>query len=112
MIRKSGIETKHSAAVQAVSLSKEEVQRYSRHLIMPKVGLEGQLKLKQARVLCIGTGGLGAPLSLYLAAAGVGRIGSWISTPSTQPIFSARFSSAHPMSDARRWRWPRLDCED
>src|ERR1700741_4804002 len=59
----------------AVSLSKEEVLRYSRHLIMPEVGMEGQLKLKQAKVLCIGTGGLGAPLRLYLAAAGVGRIG-------------------------------------
>ena len=58
------------------SLSKEEILRYSRHLIMPEVGMEGQLKLKQAKVLCIGTGGLGAPLGLYLAAAGVGRIGS------------------------------------
>jgi adenylyltransferase/sulfurtransferase len=58
-----------------VSLSKEEILRYSRHLIMPEVGMEGQLKLKAAKVLCIGTGGLGAPLGLYLAAAGVGRIG-------------------------------------
>ncbi|HUA00615.1 MAG TPA: molybdopterin-synthase adenylyltransferase MoeB [Candidatus Aquilonibacter sp.] len=57
------------------SLTKEEVMRYSRHLIMPEVGMDGQLKLKQAKVLCIGTGGLGAPLGLYLAAAGVGRIG-------------------------------------
>ncbi len=59
----------------AVTLSKEEILRYSRHLIMPEVGMDGQLKLKQAKVLCIGTGGLGAPLGLYLAAAGVGRIG-------------------------------------
>jgi len=59
----------------SATLSKEEVLRYSRHLIMPEVGMDGQLKLKQARVLCIGTGGLGAPLGLYLAAAGVGHIG-------------------------------------
>jgi adenylyltransferase/sulfurtransferase len=57
------------------SLSKEEIMRYSRHLIMPEVGMEGQLKIKAAKVLCIGTGGLGAPLGLYLAAAGVGKIG-------------------------------------
>jgi sulfur-carrier protein adenylyltransferase/sulfurtransferase len=60
---------------QEAALSKEEILRYSRHLIMPEVGMEGQLKLKRAKVLCIGTGGLGAPLGLYLAAAGVGRIG-------------------------------------
>src|ERR1700745_2287416 len=60
---------------QEVKLSKEEILRYSRHLIMPEVGLDGQLKLKQAKVLLIGAGGLGAPLGLYLAAAGVGRLG-------------------------------------
>ena len=59
----------------AVSLSKEEILRYSRHLIMPEVGMEGQLKLTQAKVLLVGAGGLGAPLGLYLAAAGIGRIG-------------------------------------
>ena len=58
-----------------VSLSKDEVLRYSRHLIMPEVGTDGQLKLKAAKVLCIGAGGLGSPLALYLAAAGVGTIG-------------------------------------
>src|SRR5713101_6604365 len=57
------------------TLSKEEILRYSRHLIMPEVGMDGQLKLKSAKVLLIGTGVLGAPLGLYLAAAGVGRIG-------------------------------------
>ena len=58
-----------------LALTKDEILRYSRHLIMPEVGTEGQLKLKAAKVLLVGTGGLGAPLGLYLAAAGVGRIG-------------------------------------
>jgi adenylyltransferase/sulfurtransferase len=60
---------------ETATLSKDEILRYSRHLIMPEVGTEGQLKLKAAKVLLVGTGGLGAPLGLYLAAAGVGRIG-------------------------------------
>ncbi|PSB20473.1 molybdenum cofactor biosynthesis protein MoeB [filamentous cyanobacterium CCP2] len=58
-----------------VQLSKDEYERYSRHLILPEVGLDGQKKLKAASVLCVGTGGLGSPLLLYLAAAGIGRIG-------------------------------------
>jgi adenylyltransferase/sulfurtransferase len=59
----------------ATEFSNDEIARYSRHLILPEVGLEGQKKLKNARVLTIGTGGLGSPLGLYLAAAGVGTIG-------------------------------------
>ncbi|MDZ8186781.1 MAG: molybdopterin-synthase adenylyltransferase MoeB [Nostoc sp. ChiSLP02] len=58
-----------------IQLTKDDYERYSRHLILPEVGLEGQKRLKAASVLCIGTGGLGAPLLLYLAAAGIGRIG-------------------------------------
>ncbi|MEG4352621.1 molybdopterin-synthase adenylyltransferase MoeB [Microcoleus sp. LAD1_D3] len=58
-----------------IQLNKQEYERYSRHLILPEVGLDGQKRLKAASVLCIGTGGLGSPLLLYLAAAGVGRIG-------------------------------------
>src|SRR3954469_11756258 len=58
-----------------VTLNNDEILRYSRHLIMPEVGMEGQLKIKAAKVLCIGAGGLGSPLALYLGAAGVGTIG-------------------------------------
>jgi len=61
--------------MEQAKLTNDEVQRYSRHLIMPEVGVEGQLKLKAGSVLCIGAGGLGSPAALYLAAAGVGRIG-------------------------------------
>jgi sulfur-carrier protein adenylyltransferase/sulfurtransferase len=66
-----------SAAVeeQTPALTNDEIARYSRHLILPEVGIEGQTKLKHAKVAMIGAGGLGAPLGLYLAAAGVGRIG-------------------------------------
>lgn len=60
---------------EEVSLSKDEILRYSRHLIMPEVSMEGQLKLKKASVLLVGAGGLGAPLGMYLAAAGIGKIG-------------------------------------
>ena len=62
-------------APEAIDFSHDEVKRYSRHLIMPEVGMSGQRKLKAGSVLLIGTGGLGSPLAMYLAAAGVGRIG-------------------------------------
>src|SRR5438132_14090376 len=61
--------------IGAVTLTPPEVARYSRHLIMPEVGMDGQKRLKAAKILLIGAGGLGSPLGLYLAAAGVGRIG-------------------------------------
>ncbi|MFT6618445.1 MAG: adenylyltransferase/sulfurtransferase, partial [Limisphaerales bacterium] len=58
-----------------MNLDNEEIRRYSRHLILPEVGMAGQKKLKAASVLCIGAGGLGSPIAMYLAAAGIGRIG-------------------------------------
>jgi adenylyltransferase/sulfurtransferase len=61
--------------LEQIQLTKEDYERYSRHLILPEVGLEGQKRLKAAKVLCIGTGGLGSPLLLYLAAAGIGTLG-------------------------------------
>lgn len=67
--------TVHNAKPVDPSLTKEELARYSRHILMPEVTAEGQQRLKAARVLCIGTGGLGSPAALYLAAAGVGTIG-------------------------------------
>ncbi len=60
---------------ESPALNAEEFKRYSRHLILPEIGLEGQKKLKAASVLCIGAGGLGSPVAMYLAAAGIGRIG-------------------------------------
>src|ERR1700750_3252543 len=56
-------------------LTNDDLARYSRHLILPEVGVEGQRMLKAAKVLCVGTGGLGAPLAFYLAAAGIGTLG-------------------------------------
>ncbi|MDN5508566.1 MAG: ThiF family adenylyltransferase, partial [Pseudomonas sp.] len=64
-----------SGGMDIDALSNEEVQRYVRHITLPGVGREGQLNLKKAKVLVIGTGGLGSPISLYLAAAGIGTLG-------------------------------------
>src|SRR5215203_4055114 len=63
------------ARVAELTLTNQEMARYSRHLIMPEVGVEGQKRLKASAILLVGAGGLGSPLALYLAAAGVGRIG-------------------------------------
>jgi molybdopterin/thiamine biosynthesis adenylyltransferase/rhodanese-related sulfurtransferase len=63
------------ARLERIEFSNDEIARYSRHLIMPEVTLEGQKRIKAASVLCIGTGGLGSPIAMYLAAAGIGRIG-------------------------------------
>ena len=71
----AGGNSKLQLSNRGIELSQDEMRRYGRHLIMPEVGLEGQKKLKAGKVLVIGTGGLGSPLSLYLAAAGVGRLG-------------------------------------
>src|SRR5438105_10460706 len=64
-----------AARAERLNLTPQEVARYSRHLIMPEVGMDGQKRLKAASILLIGAGGLGSPLGLYLAAAGIGRIG-------------------------------------
>jgi hypothetical protein len=67
-----------------VQLSPDEVARFARHLILPEVGMEGQKRLKAASVLCVGTGGLGSPLLLYLAAAGsASSISMWSTTPTS-----------------------------
>ena len=58
-----------------IELTNEEIRRYSRHLILPEVGMAGQRKIRNTSVLCIGAGGLGSPIAMYLAAAGIGRIG-------------------------------------
>jgi sulfur-carrier protein adenylyltransferase/sulfurtransferase len=73
------------------TLEKDEILRYSRHLILPEVGVEGQTRLKNAKVLLVGAGGLGAPLGLYLAARRAWAVSaSWISIPWISPTCSAR----------------------
>ena len=111
MATKIGIPEAPTKTKAGVTLSKEEVMRYSRHLIMPEVGMDGQLKLKQAKVLCIGTGGLGAPLGLYLAAAGVGRIGLVDFDVVDSRTCSARFFSARATSAGRKSQRRRIACE-
>src|SRR2546425_5651204 len=70
-----GVGTAEDVRAELPQLTNDEIKRYSRHLIMPEVGVDGQRRLKAGRVLCIGAGGLGSPAAMYLAAAGVGTIG-------------------------------------
>ncbi|MBI4061080.1 MAG: molybdopterin-synthase adenylyltransferase MoeB [Elusimicrobia bacterium] len=98
-----------AAPADAPKLDREELRRYDRHLLLPEVGLEGQLKLKGAKVLVVGAGGLGSPLCLYLAAAGVGRIGIVdfdavdVSNLQRQVLYDAR-SLGRPKASAARER--------
>lgn len=87
-----------------LELSNDELRRYDRHIIMPEVGVEGQRKLKTAKVLMIGTGGLGAPLGLYLAAAGIGKIG--LVDFDTVDVTNLQRQVIHGTSDIGR---PKLD---
>src|SRR5678815_3325132 len=64
-----------SENISGTALTPKEIERYSRHLVIPEVGVEGQLRLKSAKVLILGAGGLGSPIAMYLAAAGIGKIG-------------------------------------
>ncbi|MBF0274309.1 MAG: ThiF family adenylyltransferase, partial [Nitrospinae bacterium] len=57
------------------TLTPDEIARFNRHIILPQVGMKGQEKLKKAKILCIGTGGLGSPIAMYLSAAGIGELG-------------------------------------
>src|SRR5688572_15395348 len=69
------LESNSIRPVLNMNLNNDEIRRYSRHLILPEVGLAGQKKIKATSVLCIGAGGLGSPIAMYLAAAGIGKIG-------------------------------------
>jgi adenylyltransferase/sulfurtransferase len=87
-----------------VELTNEEIRRYSRHLILPEVGLAGQRKIRNTSVLCVGAGGLGSPIAMYLAAAGIGKLG--IVDFDTVDYSSGRSSIPTRMSAPRR-RSPR-----
>src|SRR5512141_2042142 len=87
-------------------LTNDEIKRYSRHLIMPEVGVDGQKRLKAGSVLCIGAGGLGSPAAMYLAAA----VASSTSTSLISATCSARSSTAPLTSGAPSWRRQRTVC--
>jgi len=84
----------------AADLSVDEVKRYSRHLIIPEIGMAGQKRLKNAKVLCVGAGGLGSPSLLYLAAAGVGRIG--LADPDTVALSNLQRQILYDSKDVGR----------
>jgi molybdopterin/thiamine biosynthesis adenylyltransferase len=86
-----------------LTFSEDEIQRYSRHILLKELGGTGQSRLRAASVLIIGAGGLGSPLALYLAAAGVGRMG----LVDDDQVELARSRMARPISAARRPRAPR-----
>src|SRR5690348_1396336 len=69
------LRTGQAACYKSMDLSTDELRRYSRHLSLPEVGLAGQKKISSTQVMCIGAGGLGSPVAMYLAAAGIGKIG-------------------------------------
>ena len=85
---------------EATELTPAELGRYARHVTIPDVGIEGQRKLRAARVLCIGAGGLGSPIAMYLAAAGVGKIG--IVDPDVVDLSNLQRQILHGQSDVNR----------
>ena len=86
---------------RSTELSNAEIQRYSRHLILPEVGMDGQKRIKAGRVLCIGAGGLGSPAALYLAAAGIGTLGIVDFDVVDESNLQRQILHGTPTSDAR-----------
>ena len=101
--------TTSSTRNPVTKLNTEQINRYKRHLILPEVGPEGQMKLLNAKVLCIGAGGLGCPISLYLAAAGVGTIGLADVDVVSPSNLQHKSSSASKTLESPRSKLPRGD---